>query len=143
MDNTLSCLGCTNISHNCCKNPTNGQGFREWPICVYNAAMRLIVLLLAAGAACAGETVVHNAVGYTANDIGVREFSAIVSAEDGRIPATGRCHATWLHSVAMEIAGIGDDTAGSCRRLDHARCAGRGDRRFDRHSGQQAEGEHE
>jgi len=51
--------------------------------------MRILFLLLAASAASAGETMIHNAAGYTPTDNGLREFTALVIADDGRIVATG------------------------------------------------------
>lgn len=107
MDNTLCYLGFTNTLHICCKIPTNLPDFRLWALSVYNAAMRLIFLLLAAGVAGAGETVIHNAAGYTATDSGVQEFSVLVIAADGRIVATGDDELLQSHPEAQRIDASG------------------------------------
>ena len=56
---------------------------------VYNALMRLLLILLLAAGASAAETVIHNANGYTPTAAGVQGFSALVISADGRVVATG------------------------------------------------------
>ncbi|MGI9272716.1 MAG: amidohydrolase [Woeseiaceae bacterium] len=51
--------------------------------------MRLLLLLVIAGAAHANETALHNITGYTSTTTGIRDFSVLLVSEDGRVIATG------------------------------------------------------
>ena len=48
--------------------------FRPFPQTDYNAAMRLLILLLMAGTVGAAEVAIHNVTGYTPTAKGIREF---------------------------------------------------------------------
>jgi hypothetical protein len=52
--------------------------------------MRILVLLLLAGAGHAAETAIHNVTGYTSTATGMVEFSVLVFGDDGKIVATGQ-----------------------------------------------------
>ncbi len=51
--------------------------------------MRILLLLLLAGAAVATETAIHNVTAYTSTKTGLHEFSVLVFGDDGKIVATG------------------------------------------------------
>jgi len=52
--------------------------------------MRILVLLLLAGAVHAAETAIYDVTGYTSTTTGMLEFSVLVFGNDGKVVATGR-----------------------------------------------------
>ncbi len=69
--------------------------------------MRTLVLMLLAGSSFAGETAIHNVSGYTSTTEGIREFSVLVFADDGRVVATGGESLLKARPDAIRIDGNG------------------------------------
>ena len=69
--------------------------------------MRILILMLLAGSAFAGETAIHNVSGYTSTSSGIREFSVLVFSESGRVVATGGESLLNEHPDAIRIDGNG------------------------------------
>ncbi len=69
--------------------------------------MRILVLMLLAGSAFAGETAIHNVSGYTSTSEGIREFSVLVFSDDGQVVATGAESLLNEHPNAIRIDGKG------------------------------------
>lgn len=63
--------------------------------------------MLLAGTAFAGETAIHNIAGYTSTMEGIREFSVLLIADDGRVVATGDESLLKAHPDAIRIDGRG------------------------------------
>lgn len=51
--------------------------------------IQIILIVLTVGIADAAQTAIHNITAYTSTKTGVREFSVLINAEDGRVAATG------------------------------------------------------
>ena len=69
--------------------------------------MRILVLMLLAGTAFAGETAIFNVSGYTSTTVGIREFTVLVFEDDGRVVATGGESLLNEHPNAIRIDGNG------------------------------------
>jgi predicted amidohydrolase YtcJ len=69
--------------------------------------MRVLFLLLLAGAVGAAETAIHNVTGYTSTNTGVQEFNVLVISDDGRVVATGKESLLNDHPEAIRIDGSG------------------------------------
>lgn len=69
--------------------------------------MRLLILMLLAGTAFAGETAIHNISGYTSTASGIREFNVLVFSESGRVVATGDESLLNEHPDASRVDGRG------------------------------------
>ena len=69
--------------------------------------MRILILMLLAGSALAGETAIHNVTGYTSTTTGIHEFSVLVLTDRGRVVATGDESLLNEHPDAIRIDGMG------------------------------------
>jgi predicted amidohydrolase YtcJ len=69
--------------------------------------MRILLLILLAGSAWAGETAIHNVSGYTSTNSGVQEFTVLVFSDAGRVVATGDASLLNEHPDAIRIDGKG------------------------------------
>jgi predicted amidohydrolase YtcJ len=81
--------------------------FRPLPQTDYNAAMRLLILLLMAGTVGAAEIAIHNVSGYTSTATGIREFTVLIIADDGKIAATGESGLLQEYPQATQVDGRG------------------------------------
>ncbi len=62
-----------------------------------------LLLALTVPAPLFADTLVHNVQGYTSTDNGVREFTALVFGDDGRIISTGGDEVLRAHADAEHI----------------------------------------
>jgi predicted amidohydrolase YtcJ len=69
--------------------------------------MRILLLMLLAGSAWAGETAFHNVSGYTSTNSGIREFTVLVFSDSGQVVATGDESLLNEHPDAIRIDGKG------------------------------------
>ncbi|NIV18394.1 MAG: amidohydrolase family protein, partial [Woeseiaceae bacterium] len=69
--------------------------------------MRILIMMLLAGSAFAGETAIHNVSGYTSSDSGIREFSVLVFSDLGQVVATGDESLLSDYPDAIRIDGKG------------------------------------
>ena len=69
--------------------------------------MRILILLLLAGSAFAGETAIHNVAGYTSTTSGIQEFSVLIFSDTGRVVAAGDASLLNQHPDAVRIDGNG------------------------------------
>ena len=69
--------------------------------------MRILILMLLAGSAMAGETAIHNVSGYTSTSSGIREFTVLVFSDTGKVVATGDESLLNEHPDAIRIDGNG------------------------------------
>ena len=69
--------------------------------------MRILLLMLLAGTAWAGETAIHNVSGYTSTNSGIQEFTVLVFSDKGKVVATGDESLLNEHPDAIRIDGNG------------------------------------
>ena len=53
------------------------------------------------------ETAIYNVRGYTSSDAGMRQFSTLIFADDGKVIATGNAELLEKHENARRINGAG------------------------------------
>jgi predicted amidohydrolase YtcJ len=69
--------------------------------------MRILILMLLAGSAWAGDTAIHNVSGYTSTSSGIQEFTVLVFSDKGKVVATGDESLLNEHPDAIRIDGNG------------------------------------
>jgi predicted amidohydrolase YtcJ len=69
--------------------------------------MRLLVLLFLAATTVEADTLVHNVAGYTSTEAGIKEFSAMLISDAGRIVAIGDHGSLSVPASAIRIDGKG------------------------------------
>jgi predicted amidohydrolase YtcJ len=69
--------------------------------------MRILILMLLAGSAWAGDTAIHNVSGYTSTNSGIQEFTVLVFSDKGKVVATGDASLLNEHPDAIRIDGNG------------------------------------
>ena len=69
--------------------------------------MRILILMLLAGSAMAGETAIHNVSGYTSTRSGIQEFTVLVFSDNGEVVATGGESLLNEYPDAIRIDGNG------------------------------------
>ena len=69
--------------------------------------MRILILMLLAGSAWAGDTAIYNVSGYTSTNSGIQEFTVLVFSDKGKVVATGDASLLKEHPDAIRIDGNG------------------------------------
>ena len=69
--------------------------------------MRILLLMLLAGTAWAGETAIHNVSGYTSTNSGIQEFTVLVFSDKGKVVATPPLFGPIVHLAEHELEQAG------------------------------------